>query len=66
MFGMRSADGIDLRDFRRRFDVDLAARNRRFVDDCLASGLLELAEGRLMPSAAGLAVADALAARLEF
>lgn len=65
MFGMRTTEGIDLRDFRRRFGVDLAARNRRFVDDCLESGLLERAEDRLKPSAAGLAVADALAARLE-
>ena len=65
MFGMRTTEGIDLREFRRRFGVDIAARNRRFVDDCLESGLLERAEDRLMPSAAGLAVADALAARLE-
>ena len=65
MFGMRTAEGIDLQDFRRRFGVDLAARNRRFVDDCLASGLLEHAKDRLMPNLSGLAVADALAARLE-
>lgn len=65
MFGMRTVVGIDLRDFHRRFGVDIAARNRRFVDDCLESGLLERAGDRLMPSATGLAVADALAARLE-
>ena len=65
MFGMRTTEGIDLRAFRRRFGVDIAARNRRFVDECLESGLLERVEDRLMPSAAGLAVADALAARLE-
>ena len=65
MFGLRCVDGIDLQRFRRRFGIDLAARNRRLVDDCLESGLLELAEGRLTPSAAGLAVADALAARFD-
>ena len=65
MFGLRTADGIDLRDFRRRFGVDLAARNRRFLDDCLESGHLTLTGDRLTPSVSGLAVADAIAARLE-
>ena len=65
MFGLRTVDGIDLRDYRQRFSIDLAACNRRFVDDCLESGLLSLSEDRLAPSASGLAVADALAARLH-
>lgn len=65
MFGMRTTEGIDLRDFRRRFGIDLAARNRRFVDECLESGLLVLGEDRLAPTTSGLAVADALAARLD-
>ena len=65
MFGLRTAGGIDLRDFRRRFGIDLAARNRRFIDACVASGHLLLSGDRLAPSPAGLAVADALAARLD-
>ncbi len=65
MFGLRTVDGIDLGDFRRRFGIDLAARDRRFVDDCVESGLLALGEDRLAPTASGLAVADALAARLD-
>lgn len=65
MFGLRTVDGIDLRDFRRRFGIDLVARNRRFIDDCLQSGLLALREDRLAPTPSGLAVADALAARLD-
>ena len=65
MFGLRTVDGIDLRDFRRRFGIDLEARNRRFIDACLESGHLKLVEGRLAPSASGLAIADALAARLD-
>ena len=65
MFGLRTADGIDLRDFRQRFDVDLAARNRPFIDECIESGLLAFGEDRLAPTTSGLAVADALAARLD-
>ncbi len=65
MFGLRCVDGIDLQDFRDRFGVDLVARNRRYVDECRDAGLLALREGRLAPTASGLAVADALAARLD-
>lgn len=65
MFGLRTVDGIDLRDFRRRFGIDLVAHNRRFIDDCLESGLLVLGEDRLAPTTSGLSVADALAARLD-
>lgn len=65
MFGLRSADGIDLRDFPRRFGVDLAARNRRLIEDCLEAGHLKRVGERLVPSVSGLAVADALAARLD-
>ena len=65
MFGLRTVDGIDLRGFRRRFGIDLAARNRRFIEDCAESGLLALRDHRLAPTLSGLAVADALAARLD-
>ena len=65
MFGLRTVDGIDLQDFRRSFGIDLEARNRRFIHACLESGHMTLNEGRLGPSVSGLAIADALAARLE-
>ena len=65
MFGLRTVDGIDLREFRRRFGIDLVAGNRPFIDECLESGLLALGEDRLAPTTPGLAVADALAARLD-
>ena len=65
MFGLRTIEGIDLEDFRRRFGVDLVERNRRVIDAGLGAGHLRIAGSRLMPSVAGLAVADALAARLE-
>ena len=65
MFGLRTVDGIDLRDFRQRFGIDLAARNRRLLDECVESGLLALGEDRLAPTTSGLAVADALAARFD-
>ena len=65
MFGLRTVDGIDLRDFRRRFGIDLAARNRRLLGECIESGLLVLGEDHLAPTTSGLAVADALVARLD-
>ena len=65
MFGLRSVEGIDLEGFRRRFAVDLIARNRPLVEACRSAGHLRIARGRLVPSASGLAVADALAARFE-
>ena len=63
MFGLRSVEGIDLEGFRRRFAVDLIAQNRALVDACLEAGHLRIARGRLMPTASGLSVADALAVR---
>lgn len=33
MFGLRTAAGIDLRDFRWRLGIGLAAQNRRLIDD---------------------------------
>ena len=65
MFGLRTAAGIDLQEFRRRFGIDLATRNRRFIDECLESGHLAQSGERLVPSVAGLAVADAIAARID-
>jgi len=65
MLGLRTADGIDLEDFRERFGVDLVERNRALVERLAEEGLVEVAEGRLRPTVRGFAVADGLPVGFE-
>jgi len=61
MLSLRTPAGLDLEGFRRRHACDLAASNRPLIADLAARGLLAETAGRLVPSLAGLAVADSLA-----
>ena len=63
MFGLRTVEGIELSHYRERFNVDLVRHNQELVDTCIAAGHLCIAEGRMAPTAAGLAIADGLAAK---
>ena len=65
MFGLRTIEGIDLHQYRERFEADLLSCNRTLVDACIAHGQLRLVDRRLVPTAAGLAIADGLATRFE-
>ena len=75
MLGLRTVEGVDLDRFRELSGVDLLGegrtgrRNRELAERLAAEGLLEIAEGegggRLRPTRAGLAVADALARGFE-
>lgn len=65
MLGLRTADGVDLEDFRERFGVDLVERNRVLVERLVEEGLVEVAEGRLRPTVRGFAVADGLPVGFE-
>ena len=65
MLGLRTADGIELAAFRRRFDVDLIEGNSALVKQSQADGLLRHESGRLTPTVRGMAVADGLAASFE-
>jgi oxygen-independent coproporphyrinogen-3 oxidase len=65
MLGLRTRDGVDLARFRERYGVDLLARNAGLAGKLEEEGLLRLAEGRLEPTLAGLALADALPARFD-
>ena len=65
MLGLRTADGVDLEDFRERFGVDLVERNRALVERLVEEGLVEVAEGRLRPTVKGFAVADGLPVGFE-
>jgi len=65
MLGLRTADGVDLEDFRKRFGADLVERNRVLVERLVEEGLVEVAEGRLRPTVKGFAVADGLPVGVE-
>ncbi len=65
MLSLRTTAGIDLDRFAARFGVDLLAANDALLGQLTADGLLTLRERRLVPTRAGLAVADGLAAALQ-
>ncbi len=66
LLSLRTTAGIDLSAFRARYGIDLIASNATLVDRLVAEGRLGLERGpegdRLVPTVAGLAVADGLAA----
>ena len=62
LLGLRTADGIDLDRYARRYGIDLLAGNEKIVARGVAEDLLVLEPGRLRPTTRGMAVADALAA----
>lgn len=61
MLGLRTTAGLDLQRFRERYGVDLIASNGPLLEQLAAEGLLSLKDGALVPTLAGLAVADSLA-----
>jgi oxygen-independent coproporphyrinogen III oxidase len=70
LLGLRTTAGIDVDGFRARFGADLLAANRALVDRLVGEGRVEVRVGtgggqRLVPTLAGLAVADGLAAAFE-
>ena len=54
LLGLRTADGIDLRNLRHR------PQTEKLLNDLEASGLVRVDEGRLMPTREGFLVADGL------
>ena len=59
------SEGISLPDFAHRFDADLHAHNRAFIDRCITEGLLSLDAGHLSLTSKGLLVCDEICAELE-
>ncbi len=59
--GLRTAGGIDLREFKVRYGRDLAAEKAEEIRGLEEGGYLERSGGRLRPTRCGLAVADRLA-----
>lgn len=59
--GMRTKDGINLKQYKNRFGADLLMEKRQSIDQLIQNNLLELKNGCLSPTLAGMAVADSLA-----
>ena len=64
MLGLRTREGVDLAHL-RRLGFDLAATNAARIECLAADGLLATSGDRLVPTLAGWAVADGLAAGFE-
>jgi oxygen-independent coproporphyrinogen-3 oxidase len=60
MLGLRTTDGVDLAAVRARTGLDLGPCNREVLEDLRARGLFRIDGERLLPTLAGLAVADSL------
>jgi coproporphyrinogen III oxidase-like Fe-S oxidoreductase len=47
MLALRTLEGVDTREFRRRYDVDFHARYRTVIADLTAAGMLRVAGDRV-------------------
>jgi oxygen-independent coproporphyrinogen-3 oxidase len=65
LLGLRTTEGIALEVFSRKYGIDLGGSNAALIDTLAAERLLEVRNGRLCPTLAGLAVADGLAGRFR-
>jgi oxygen-independent coproporphyrinogen-3 oxidase len=59
--GLRTAAGINIREYRENYGYDLLVERGDVIDRLLAEGHLKRREDRIAPTRKGLAVADAMA-----
>ncbi|HRY37209.1 MAG TPA: radical SAM family heme chaperone HemW [Smithellaceae bacterium] len=59
--GMRTQDGIDLEQFKRRYGSDLLTEKNLIIKELIKNKLVDLKGPLLCPTVAGMAVADSLA-----
>lgn len=59
--GLRTSRGVDLTNFKNHCGYDLLAKNADRIAPYLKQGLLEIRDGFLCPTVAGMAMADTLA-----
>jgi oxygen-independent coproporphyrinogen-3 oxidase len=65
MLGFRTYAGVDLGRIRERYGIDLLEKNAAFIARLTAEGRVTIEGSRLVPTLAGLAVADSLARGFE-
>jgi len=59
--GLRTGEGVDLKLYRQRFGADLLTDKKNIIEPLIKNKLLEVKNGHLRPTLAGMAVADSLA-----
>ena len=59
--GLRTKEGIDLRLYKQKYGIDILAEKKTIIEKLLENKLVKLESGFLIPTCAGLAVADSLA-----
>jgi len=59
--GLRTKRGISLQDFTRQYHSDLLFEKKEVIGNLERQGFLSIQNGHLVPTRAGLAVADSLA-----
>lgn len=59
--GLRTKAGINLKLYQRKYGMDLLAAKKQVIEKLLENKLVEVTHGFLIPTRAGLAVADSLA-----
>lgn len=59
--GLRTKAGIDLKRYKTKYNINLFAEKKTIIDALIKNKLVELKNGFLRPTRAGMAVADSLA-----
>jgi coproporphyrinogen III oxidase-like Fe-S oxidoreductase len=65
MLGLRTADGIDLDQFRKQYYVDIQGQNSKLIEKFILEGLVEDRQDKLILTMAGLTIADSLVPRFR-
>ena len=66
MLGLRTARGMDLKEYRRRTGKDLVSSRRRLIEALHANNLIRIARGRLRLTKEGMLVSNVIMERLAF
>ena len=58
---LRTSEGIDLKLYKKRFGIDLLADKKNVIESLVNNQFVEVKNGHLRPTLAGMAVADSMA-----
>ena len=59
--GLRTGEGIDLKLYKKKFGIDLLADKKNVIESLVNNQFVEVKNGHLRPTLAGMAVADSMA-----